>query len=307
MSWTQCRLLDTRTTPADRRSVHRRSARRSQAAVGAAAVQRVDVRSQREHPAARHAAGRGRHDHGRRRGPAARRCPTSIVDQVARRDAGPGLVNAGVGEIDIRSVYDFDGVDTAEPSIAAVANPALDRRRARARRASSAWRRRSSIPTADAVKLSDAAFGASNYMREILGYAPVEPDGSVVIQVPAYVAFRISILDAAAGASRRCRTRGCRCSRARVSCNGCHLPQAGAQQPLSHGRSGLFASAWAGASASRRALPEHHHHADHYRQRHNSHAIDPDRRRGDHGGGAHARRAAPTTTRRACRTCRVST
>jgi hypothetical protein len=35
-----------------------------------------------------------------------------------------------------------------------------------------------------------------------------------------------------------------------VSCNGCHLPQAGAQQPLSHGRSGLFASAWAGASAA---------------------------------------------------------
>ncbi len=33
-------------------------------------------------------------------------------------------------------------------------------------------------------------------MIEILGYAPVEPDGSVRIEVPANVAFRMSVLDA---------------------------------------------------------------------------------------------------------------
>ena len=36
-----------------------------------------------------------------------------------------------------------------------------------------------SIPDRDTLDLNGAAFGASNYMREIMGYAPVEPDGSV--------------------------------------------------------------------------------------------------------------------------------
>ena len=33
-------------------------------------------------------------------------------------------------------------------------------------------------------------------MREILGYAPVQPDGSVQIQVPAQVPFTVDVLDA---------------------------------------------------------------------------------------------------------------
>ncbi len=53
-----------------------------------------------------------------------------------------------------------------------------------------------SIPDPQTLKLDPAAFGITNDMREILGYAPIQPDGSVVIQVPAYVAFQISILDA---------------------------------------------------------------------------------------------------------------
>ena len=69
----------------------------------------------------------------------------------------------------------------------------------------------------DASNLSGAAFGASNFMREILGYAPVEPDGSVKIEVPANVAFQIERARCqrpahlaragalAAGASRRSR------------------------------------------------------------------------------------------------------
>ena len=34
------------------------------------------------------------------------------------------------------------------------------------------------------------------YMREILGYVPIEADGSVRVKVPANVAFQISVLDA---------------------------------------------------------------------------------------------------------------
>ena len=87
-------------------------------------------------------------------------------------------------------------------------------------------------------------------MIEILGYAPIEPDGSVRIEVPAQVAFRMSVLDA--NARRITPVQGVWLQVQPgevVSCNGCHLPQAGAQHPVSHGRAGLFASAWAGATA----------------------------------------------------------
>src|SRR5262249_5408684 len=40
-----------------------------------------------------------------------------------------------------------------------------------------------------------------------------------------------------------------------VNCNGCHLPQAKAQNPRSHGRQGVFASAWAGAAVSGAPFP----------------------------------------------------
>ena len=49
--------------------------------------------------------------------------PNFILDKVPGVDLDQNLVDAGVGVLDIRSVYDFDGVDTANPSIAAVADP----------------------------------------------------------------------------------------------------------------------------------------------------------------------------------------
>ena len=176
--------------------------------------------------------------------------PNIIPDQVPGITLNQNWANAGVGVIDIRSVYDFDGVDEAVPNIATLANPALTAasgRPARFIRLEKAV----SIPAQSLVNLSNAAFGASNYMIEILGYAPIEPDGSVEIQVPAQVAFRMSVLDA--NARRITPVQGVWLQvqpGETVSCNGCHLPQAGAQQPRSHGRSGLFASAWAGASAA---------------------------------------------------------
>ena len=73
------------------------------------------------------------------------------------------------------------------------------------------------------VDLSGAAFGASNYMREILGYAPIEPDGSVRLEVPANVAFRLSVLDA--NGRRTVPVQGVWLQVKAgeiVSCNGCH-------------------------------------------------------------------------------------
>ena len=176
--------------------------------------------------------------------------PNIIPDQVPGITLNQNWANAGVGAIDIRSVYDFDGVDTANPNIATVANSALtppQQRPARFVRLEKAV----AIPDQDLLNLSDSAFGASDYMIEILGYAPIEPDGSVEIQVPAQVAFRISVLDE--NARRITPVQGVWLQvqpGETLSCNGCHLPQAGAAHPLSHGRQGLFASAWAGASAA---------------------------------------------------------
>jgi Hydrazine synthase alpha subunit middle domain len=175
--------------------------------------------------------------------------PNVILDKVPGVDLDQNLVNAGVGVIDIRSVYDIDGVDTANPNIPTVADsaktpPAM--RPARFIRLEKAV----SIPDRTVVNLSAAAFGASNYMLEILGYAPIEPDGSVHIEVPANVAMRFSVLDA--NARRITPEQGVWLQVKPgevVSCNGCHLP-ASAQRPLSHGRAGLFASAWAGAAVA---------------------------------------------------------
>ena len=175
-----------------------------------------------------------------------------ILDKIAGVDLDQDLVTAGVGVIDVRSVYDFDGVDTATPNIPTVADPATaSQRPARFIRLEKAV----SIPSMDVVKLAPAAFGASDYMREIVGYAPVEPDGSVRIEVPANVAFTFSVLD----------VNGRRISPVQsvwlqvkpgevVTCNGCHRP-ATAQQPISHGRAGLFASAYSGAAATGTAFP----------------------------------------------------
>src|SRR5207245_4774999 len=112
-----------------------------------------------------------------------------------------------------------------------------------------------SIPDRTIVNLSPAAFGASNYMLEIMGYAPIEPDGSVQIEVPANVAFRVSVLDANARRIGSAQGVWLQVKPGEVvKCNGCHLP-ASAQRPISHRRAGLFPSAWAGAAAAGVAFP----------------------------------------------------
>src|SRR5437762_1480482 len=52
-----------------------------------------------------------------------RTLPNIILDKVRGVDLDPRLYDANVGVIDIRSVYDIDGVDTASPNIATVADP----------------------------------------------------------------------------------------------------------------------------------------------------------------------------------------
>jgi hypothetical protein len=173
--------------------------------------------------------------------------PNIILDKVPGVDLDQTLVDAGVGVIDIRSVYDIDGLDTASPNIATVADPAKTAAGARPARFMR-LEKAVSIPDRTVVNLADAAFGASGSMLEILGYAPIEPDGSVRIEVPASVAVRMSVLDANARRITPAQGVWLQVKPGEVvSCNGCHLP-ASAQRPISHGRAGLFASVWAGGT-----------------------------------------------------------
>jgi hypothetical protein len=89
-------------------------------------------------------------------------------------------------------------------------------------------------------------------MREVIGYAPIEPDGSVRIKVPANVALALSVLD---GNARRISARHQNWIQVvpgqELTCNGCHVPS----NTTSHGRSTAFNAAYAGAPSTGIAFP----------------------------------------------------
>ena len=107
----------------------------------------------------------------------------------------PSLAEAAEAVLNIRSVYDVDGVAILD--IAATADPALTLAVDRPRRFLRI-EKAVSIPDDDIVDLENTDFGVSTLqgMREIVGYAMIEPDGSVMTKVPANVALMISVLDA---------------------------------------------------------------------------------------------------------------
>jgi len=106
------------------------------------------------------------------------------------------LADKNLGIINIKSVYDFDGQDTSPNGLAILADPVQTTPSNRPQRFVRI-EKPVSIPSRDVRDFKNSAFGRSRAqsMREILGYAPIEPDGSVKVTVPANVAFAISILD----------------------------------------------------------------------------------------------------------------
>ncbi|MEZ5566535.1 MAG: hypothetical protein R3F24_13985 [Gammaproteobacteria bacterium] len=180
-----------------------------------------------------------------------RSVPPVIFDWESTGTLDPNLMAEGAGLIDIRSVYDIDG--TATLNIAALADPAqtiAGLRPARFLR----LEKPVSLPDRDFLDFDNSAFGVSRGqgMREILGYVPIEPDGSVVAKVPANVPFAVSVLDEN---GRRFSPRHQNWMQVRpgevLSCNGCHDPQSG----KSHGRRAAFSSAWSGAPADAQPFP----------------------------------------------------
>lgn len=190
----------------------------------------------------------------------ARTLPPVVLDRAAGVDFPADLLTEAVGILHIRSVYDIDGADTAPSGIATVRNPGsagYATRPARFLRIEKVV----SQPDEDTRDVPATAFGPNGRrfgMRDILGYAPVEPDGSVKVKVPANVAFAISVLD-----EKGRRLGGVLGSRhtnwlqvmpgETLECNGCHNPNA--TPPIAHGRAGLTSSANAGAPTTGTPFP----------------------------------------------------
>jgi len=179
--------------------------------------------------------------------------PPVILDRTPGVDFDPTLLAEGVGILNVGSVYDIDGTDVAPMGITGLRDPAqatASQRPARFVRIEKAV----SLPDRDVRDINNDAFGTANFMREILEYAPVEPDGSVRVKVPADVAFAITVLDA----------NGRRISQRHnfwlqvlpgeeLKCNGCHTT--GGTTPEPHGRSGLYAPANPGAPTTGLPFP----------------------------------------------------
>jgi hypothetical protein len=162
-----------------------------------------------------------------------RTIPPVILDKTAGIDLDPDLVSESVGVVHIRSVYDIDGVS---PDLAALADPEVTSAAARPARFVRIVKS-VSFPDEDILDIDNTAFGRSQaqLMREIIGYAPVEPDGSVKVKVPANIAFWIDILDAN-GRRLTTTTRHNNWMQVRpgeeMACNGCHT----SLSQLPHGR-----------------------------------------------------------------------
>ncbi|MCO1332771.1 hypothetical protein MO867_00330 [Microbulbifer sp. OS29] len=173
--------------------------------------------------------------------------PAYISDPVPGVDVDADLVQESVGILDIRSVYDFGGEDVA--GIEVLADPAqtsADLRPARFLRVAKAV----GIPDDDILDFDRSAFGRnrSEGMREILGYTPIQPDGSVRVKIPADMPLAISVVDADGKRifDRHYNWLQLRAGEVR-SCNGCHT----SDSEVPHGRTDMqVVPAWAGAPTS---------------------------------------------------------
>ena len=75
-------------------------------------------------------------------------------------------------------------------------------------------------------ELDEIVLGISSFeMRRLVGYAPIEPDGSVKVKVPADIALIISVLDSEGRAFEKHNNRIQVRPGETLTCNGCHSPQ----------------------------------------------------------------------------------
>jgi len=162
-----------------------------------------------------------------------------IADKAIGNELDAELSGELAAAIHIRSVYDFDGIDItmqdnnpqgiarlSDPSLTPAANlPARFLRIIRG----------VPMPPDEVRDIANTDFGRSNnqLMREIIGYTPIQPDGSVKVKVPANTPFAISVLDENGQRINGRHRQWITLKPGEVlQCNGCHT--ANSEQP--HGR-----------------------------------------------------------------------
>ncbi len=183
--------------------------------------------------------------------------PRLTPDYLDPTPANNDLAEESTALLHIRSVYDIDGTDSTSEGIAILASPAqtsADQRPARFLRLIKAV----STPSNDVLDEQDDDVFGNRFnqhpgLLEILGYVPIEPDGSVMTRVPADVAFSFDIVN---GQGERIGPRHENWLQMRAGeerhCQGCHTEDS--QVP--HGRPDAKPEpAWAGAPTSGAAFP----------------------------------------------------
>ncbi len=181
---------------------------------------------------------------------------------------GSALAGDGDGIIDVRSIYDWAdatnsnaiGTETNAQTIARMSTTPADQRGAR-------FLRIIKIVSLGDPRLNDgfpnfdrniALDHSPGYMREIIGYVPIEADGSVRVKVPANIAFTLEITDASA---HRLNAFPQHSSWLQLrpgevlQCNGCHNAST-ATSTTTHGRADLFNSIYAGDASGRTMAQE---------------------------------------------------
>ncbi|WP_394202839.1 HzsA-related protein [Marinagarivorans algicola] len=162
--------------------------------------------------------------------------PSSEIDNA--------LKSEGVGIINIRNVYDMDGMLPADLS----PNPAdvePSMRPARFIRIV----KNVAIPSDEVLDFDRSAFGVNrtHLMRDIVGYVPVEADGSAKFKVPANIPVMLNLVDATGkrlnntlfGDARHENWLSVQAGET-FECTGCH--DASREEPSGHGRRDAEAS-----------------------------------------------------------------
>ena len=174
--------------------------------------------------------------------------PAVIPDGLHYYSQDSSLPDSGEAVLNIRNVYDFNGTFLPGIDPYVLGDPAQTLAAARPARFLRI-EKAVSIPDEDLFDFDDTAYGVTTFfgMKEIVGYAPIEPDGSVVVKVPANAALMISVLDAEGmSLSPRHESWIAVSEGQELKCNGCHDDSTG----LSHGRYDAFESAYAGAQVA---------------------------------------------------------
>ncbi|MDO6565559.1 hypothetical protein Q4561_00675 [Alteromonas sp. 1_MG-2023] len=158
----------------------------------------------------------------------------SVSENAASGSYDYDLADQGLGRIHIRSVYDFAGEDATPLGISSMSNPTITSAEDRPIRFVRVVKS-VSIPDDDIIEVERSDFGPNQnlLMREILGYAMVEPDGSLMLDLPANVPLSFSFLDEAGMRVTARHDNWVQLVPGEVkTCNGCHS----SDSELPHGR-----------------------------------------------------------------------